>query len=126
KPVLTSASAGSPSRFQVRQQLIDSVVALEQIEALFDILSSELRSGHADSFAVMDLTPHALERRGMLIGAHGLPGLGRLAHSARAPMLGDEQIAFRTRLVQLVLELAVSVAKRFHLCLLIGELLVES
>ena len=103
--------AGATSGLQILQQLIDSLVALHQVESLVDGLRSELRRCGAHRFTVMHFAAHPIERRRVLIRSDGHPGLGSLMDSAGAAMLRDQQIAFRACLGQFVLQFAIRTAK---------------
>src|SRR5437016_13828320 len=82
----TGLSPSPPPRFDIGQQLIDPVVALEQGKALLDVLLRELRSGYANRLSVLHFAPHSVESGGVLFRIDGHPRLGRFAHRARPPV----------------------------------------
>ena len=78
-----------------------------------------------DSFAAPNLLFHAVESLNMLaIASSGLRGASLPDHT-RPASLGNQHIAFRLRLFELLLELAESGLQVLNFDLLIGNLLLE-
>ena len=95
-------------------------------EPIVDVVGQQFGLGLRGGFGVLHLVLHAVEGGGVGLVAHGPAGVGGLAESARAAMLGDEHIAFGLRLHQLLLEFEERALEVLHLRFLIFHLLAEA
>jgi hypothetical protein len=108
KPELTASPRllrQRASRLQLRQQQLDSIVALEHFELIVDRFGHE-GGGYADGLCLGDSAAHPFDRRRVLIRGDGEMCLGSLGDRAGTAMLRDEQIAAMARLGEFRIELA--------------------
>src|SRR5882672_6968990 len=98
--------SGEPSlRLQVQQQPIHFIIAFDLLKAIVEVVPGELGFGLADRFVAVDLLFHSLERSDRRMPADGDARVAGFPERARPPMLGQQHVALRLRLRELLFEL---------------------
>src|SRR2546422_9392949 len=90
--------SGEPSlRLQVQQQPIHFIVAFDLLKAIVEVVPGELGFGLADRFVAVELLFHSLERSDLRMRPYCDARVAGLPERAPPPMLGQQNVALRTR-----------------------------
>src|SRR5271166_3059554 len=79
---------------QLGEQGIDLLLALERVEAAFDVVAEQFGTRFTNRLFALDLVAHAVE--GGILARRRELRLGCAAGGARAAMLRDQQVHLRT------------------------------
>src|ERR1700679_3743320 len=94
--------------FQFGQQLLDAIFFFQGGDAVFYVIGQELYFSFAYGFFPSYLSLHAVEGRGLAVGAQSGLGVPGSTRGAGAAVLRDQQIGLRIGFGQLLIEIAQS------------------
>src|SRR5215813_933267 len=112
--------------FDFFEQFLDLVLLLQSRQFVFDIVVGHLGLGFTDRLRVTHLALHSFERRDLRLIADCHVRVTGFRQGPRAPVLGDQRVALRFGLGQLLFELVQGRFQIINLRLLIRHQRVEA